>query len=343
VTVATAQKADFPVYLEGLGTVQPYNTVTIQSRVDGQIDKIFVKEGQIVKQGDPLLRIDPRPYQAALDQAKAKKDQDVANLTNAKLDLERYSTLAKQNFASRQQLDTQQSTVRQLTAQIEGDQAAIESAQVQLSYTQIQAPVSGRIGFFTVDEGNIVHATSTTGIMTITQIQPIAVVFTSPEDDLPKIYRAMQAGDVATTALTSDGSDTLATGKLIVINNQVDPASGTIGLKSEFANKDGVLWPGLSVDTRLLIQTLKNVVVVPADAVEHSESNLFAYVIGPDDKAQVRDITVGDSSSGKVVVTKGLNAGERVVVAGQYGLQQGTPVAINTQPPSSTLAQEQSQ
>lgn len=343
VTVATAQKSDFPVNLEGLGTVQAYNTVVIQSRVDGQIDKIFVKEGQIVKPGDLLLRVDPRPYQAALDQATAKKDQDQANLANAKLDLQRYSTLAQQNFASRQQLDTQQSTVRQLTAQIEGDQATIESAQVQLGYTLIRAPISGRIGFFTVDIGNIVHASSTTGIMTITQIQPIAVVFTAPEDELPKIYKAMQAGDVSTTALTTDDSDVLATGKLTVINNQVEATTGTIQLKAEFANKNGVLWPGLAVDTRLLTGTLKNVVVVPEDAVQHSQSSLYAYVVGPDDKAQMRVITVGDSGSGKIVITKGVNAGERVVVAGQYGLEQGSPLAISTQPENATLAQEQPQ
>ncbi|HVB89649.1 MAG TPA: efflux RND transporter periplasmic adaptor subunit [Beijerinckiaceae bacterium] len=343
VTVATAQSSAFPVYLTGLGTVQPLNIVTVQSRVDGQIDKIYVHEGQIVKQGDPLLRIDPRPYQAALDQANAKREQDTANLENAKLDLQRYMTLAKENFASRQQLNTQQATVRSQTAQIAADQAAVENAQVQLDYTEIRAPIGGRIGFFTVDQGNIVRAAATTGIMTIAQIQPISVVFTAPEQDLPKIAKAMRSGAVPVLALSTDQSRTLAKGKLTVINNQVDATTGTIQLKAEFANANGGLWPGLSVATRLLVRTLENAVVVPQDAVQHGLNGLYVYVVGSDDKARRRPIETGPSTVADVVVAKGLKAGERVVVAGQYRLKEGAPVTILKQPQSSAMAQEKPQ
>ena len=210
VTVATVQKADFPVYLNGLGTVQPYETVTVRSRVDGQIVKVDFRQGQMVKEGDVLVQIDPRPYQAALDQALAKKAQDEANLKNAQLNLERYASLAKQDFASRQQVDTQQATVDQLTAQVKGDQAAIENAQTQLSYTTIKAPLTGRTGFRLVDPGNIVHATDQTGIVTIVQLQPISVVFTAPEEEVPQINKALDDGNVPVKALSSDGLKNLS-------------------------------------------------------------------------------------------------------------------------------------
>jgi membrane fusion protein, multidrug efflux system len=205
VTVARAETADFPVYLDGLGTVEPYDTVTVRSRVDGEVVKIAFKQGQMVNQGDTLAQIDPRPYQAALDQALAKKAQDEANLKNAQLNLQRYDTLAKQDFASRQQLDTQQAMVDQLTAQIRGDQAAVDNAQTQVSYTTLQPPLSGKTGFRLVDPGNIVHAADTTGIVTIVKLQPISVVFTAPEEDVPQINKALAAGTVPVIALSSDG------------------------------------------------------------------------------------------------------------------------------------------
>jgi multidrug efflux system membrane fusion protein len=322
VTIALAQKADFPVYLNGLGTVEPYNTVTVSSRVDGEVTKVEFKQGQMVKQGDILVQIDPRPYQAALDQALAKKAQDEANLKNAQLNLQRTSTLAKEEVASRQQLDTQQASVDQLKAQIKGDQAAIENAQTQLDYATIRSPLSGKTGFRLVDPGNIVHAASTTGIVTIVKLQPISVVFTAPEEEVPQINKALAAGDVPVTALSSDGLKTLSQGKLALVNNAVDQASGTINMKATFQSTDNALWPGLSVSTRLLVDTLSQVTVIPQDAVQRGPSGLYAFVIGDDNKAKVQAIKVGQEGNGQSVVLHGLSPGQKVVVAGQYRLQQ---------------------
>jgi membrane fusion protein, multidrug efflux system len=326
VTSAQAQTADFPVYLNGLGAVEPYDTVTVNSRVDGEITKIAFKQGQMVKEGDLLAQIDPRPYQAALDQALAKKTQDEANLKNAQLNLQRYDTLAKQDFASRQQLDTQQATVDQLIAQIKGDQAAVDNAQTQLDYTSIRSPLSGKTGFRLVDPGNIVHASGTTGIVTIVKLQPISVVFTAPEEDVPQINKALAAGAVPVTALSSDGLKTLSQGHLALVNNAVDQASGNIRMKATFENTDNVLWPGLSVATRLLVDTLKQVIVVPSDAVERGPNGLYAFVVGEDNKVEMRDIKVGQEGNGQSVVLQGLTAGQKVVTAGQYRLKQGVLV-----------------
>jgi membrane fusion protein, multidrug efflux system len=340
VTVARAEKADFPVYLNGLGTIQPFNTVTVRSRVDGQITKVQFQQGRMVKQGDVLVQIDPRPYQAALDQVLSKKAQDEANLKNAKLNFNRYQTLADKDFASRQQVDTQQAMVEQLTAQISGDQAAIENAQTQLSYTNITAPLSGRAGFRLVDPGNIVHASDQNGIVTIVQLQPISAVFTAPEEDIQEINKALEEGLVPVKALSSDGLRVLAEGRLGRVDNQVDQASGTIRLKGVFDNKDNVLWPGLSVQTRLLVDTLKQIVVVPEDAVQHGPNGLYAFVVGDDNKVSVQPITVSHTDEGKAVVQRGLNAGQRVVVAGQYRLQAGTVVQPNEAPAATTLARD---
>jgi multidrug efflux system membrane fusion protein len=342
VTIARATTADFPVYLNGLGTVQPYDTVTVRSRVDGQIVKVAFKQGQMVNEGDLLLQIDPRPYQAALDQAAAKKAQDEASLKDAQLNLKRYGDLAKQDFASRQQLDTQQATVDQLTAQIKGDQAAIDNAQAQFSYTTIRAPLSGKTGFRIVDPGNIVHASDQNGIVTIVKLQPISVVFTAPEEDVPQINKALAAGTVPVTALSSDGSKTLSQGTLALVNNAVDQASGTISMKATFENKDNVLWPGLSVSTRLLVDTLKQVVVVPSDAVERGPNGLYAFVVGDADRAEMHDIKVSQEGNGQAVVTQGLSPGQRVVVAGQYRLQQGAVVQANEASPAAPTKEAQS-
>jgi membrane fusion protein, multidrug efflux system len=332
VTVADVKTADFPVYLNGLGTVEPYNTVTVRSRVDGAVTKITFKQGQMVKEGDVLVQIDPRPYQAALDQALSKKAQDEANLKNAQLNLQRYTTLAEKDYSSRQQLDTQQATVDQLIAQIKGDQAAIDNAQTQVGYTTIRSPLSGKTGFRLVDEGNIVHAADTTGIVTIVKLQPISVVFTAPEENVPEINKALAAGTVPVTALSSDGSKILSHGHLALVNNEVDQASGTIRMKATFQNDDNVLWPGLSVSTRLLVDTLKQVTVVPEDTVQHGPNGLYAFVIGDGSKAEMHDIKVDREGSGQAVVSQGLSAGQKVVVAGQYRLQQGAlvdPTAAN--------------
>ncbi len=325
VGVATVEKQDFPVYLTGLGTVQAFNTVLVRSRVDGQIDKIAFTEGHLVKQGDLLAEIDPRPYRAVLDQAKAKKDQDEANLANTNLDLQRFIKLGE--FATRQQLDTQRSSVSQLTAQIAADVAAISNAQTQLDYTQISAPISGVVGLRLVDIGNIVNASQQTGIVTITQIEPIAVIFTAPENELPNIKDAQGATPLKTIAMTTDGKRPLAEGKLAVVNNQVDSTSGTIRLKAVFENKDHALWPGLSVSTRLLVSTLKDATVVPDEAVQHGTQGLYAFVVDQDSKAELRTVKISQSIDGRSVIEQGLSPGEKVITTGQFKVAPGTLVS----------------
>jgi membrane fusion protein, multidrug efflux system len=325
VTVAKVVKGDFPVYLNSLGTVQPYDTVTVRSRIDGEVTTVSFRQGQMVKEGDVLVQIDPRPYQAALDGALAKKAQDEANLKNAELNLARYRTLATQDSVSRQQLDTQQAAVDQLNAQIKGDQAAIDNAQTQLSYTTIRAPMTGRTGFRFVDPGNIVHAADTTGIVTIVKLQPISVVFSAPEDELPSINAALAAGSVPVTALSSDGLRTLAQGRLALVNNVVDEASGTIRMKATFANADNALWPGLSVSTQLLVKTLKQVTIIPQDAIQRGEDGLYVFVV-EDGKVAPRAIKVVQEGNGQAVVGEGLSPGDTVVTAGQYRLQKGSVV-----------------
>jgi membrane fusion protein, multidrug efflux system len=323
VTVAPVEKSDFPVYLTGLGTVQGFNTVVVRTRVDGQIDKIAFQEGQLVKQGDLLAEIDPRPFQAALDQAKAKKEQDEANLANANLDLQRFTKLGE--FATKQQTDTQRSTVQQLTAQIAADTAAISNAQTQLDYTAIKAPISGVAGLRQVDIGNIVNAATQTGLVTIAQIEPIAVIFTAPEEQLPYINEAQAAAPLKVIAITTDGKKPLADGVLSVVNNQVDTTSGTIRLKAVFQNKNHALWPGQSVSTRLLVKTLKDATVIPDDAVQHGTDGLYAYIVNSDNKAELRKIKVGQSIDGRSVVN-GLSPGQQVITTGQYKVQPGTLV-----------------
>src|ERR1700692_4586617 len=335
VSIAPVEKADFPVYLTGLGTVQGFNTVVMRTRIDGQIDKIAFQEGQLVKQGDLLAEIDPRPFQASLDQAKAKKDQDEANLANANLDLQRYTKLGE--FATRQQLDTQRSTVQQLTAQIAADAAAIANAQTQLDYTAIKAPISGIVGLRQVDTGNIVNAATQTGIVTITQIEPIAVIFTAPEEQLPYINEAQTIAPLKVIAITTDGKKPLAEGALAVVNNQVDTTSGTIRLKAVFDNKNHALWPGQSVSTRLLVKTLKDATVVPDDAIQHGTDGLYAYAVGKDNKAELRKVKVSQSIDGRSVVDEGLSPGDQVITAGVYKVQPGT--AVSTAVASSDPAQ----
>jgi multidrug efflux system membrane fusion protein len=335
VSVSQVEKADFPVYLTGLGTVQAFNTVVVRTRVDGQIDKIAFQEGQTVKQGDLLAEVDPRPFQAVLDQAKAKKVQDEANLANANLDLQRYTKLGE--FATRQQTDTQRSTVAQLTAQIAADEAAISNAQTQLDYTQVKTPITGVVGLRQVDVGNIVNASTQTGIVTVTQIEPITVIFTAPEEQLPYISEAQKVAPLKTIAITTDGKKPLAEGQLSVINNQVDTTSGTIRLKAVFDNKDHALWPGQSVSTRLLVKTLKDATVVPDDAVQHGTNGLYAYAVSQDNKAELRQVKVSQSIDGRSVIEEGLKPGEHVITGGQFKVRPGslvtTAVASSGQAP----------
>ncbi len=328
VGASDVKTGDFPVVLTGLGTVQPYNTVLIRSRVDGQVMKIAFEEGQIVHQGDLLVEIDPRPYQAALDQAKAKKEQDAANLENTKRDLARSQSLVQNNYVTRQTLDTQASTVAQLTAQLAADDAATETASVQLGYATIRAPITGRVGFRLVDQGNIVNAASETGIVSIAQIEPIAVVFTEPEKSLGQITDGLKTGALDIQALTSDGTKVLALGKLETLNNEIDTSTGTIRLKAAFANTDHHLWPGLSVSTALTVATLHDVVMVPATAVQHGPSGLYAFVIGQDGKVDAQPLKVSLSDDKTAVVTDGIKAGDKVVTSGQYRLQPHTLVKI---------------
>lgn len=325
VKIATVEQADFPVYLTGLGTVQGFNTVLVRTRVDGQINKIDFVEGQFVKQGDALVEIDPRPFQAALDQAKAKKQQDEANLANANLDLQRFTRLGE--FATKQQTDTQRALVAQLTAQIAADQAAIENAQTQLDYATVKAPISGIVGIRQVDVGNIVNSATQTGIVSIAQIEPITVIFTAPEEQLPDIRAALSASPPKVIALSTDGKKVLSQGTLALINNQVDTTSGTIRLKAVFDNKDHALWPGQSVSTRLLVATLQGATVVPDDAVQHGNDGLYAFSVNVENKAVLRPIKVSKSIDGRSVVDEGLSPGDRVITAGQYKVQPGSLVA----------------
>jgi membrane fusion protein, multidrug efflux system len=324
VSIAPVQKADFPVYLTGLGTVQGFNTVLVRTRVDGQIDKVTFKEGQMVNQGDLLVEIDPRPFQATLDQAKAKKAQDEANIANANVDLQRFTKLGE--FATKQQTDTQRTTVQMLTAQIAADDAAIFNAQTQLDYTQVKSPISGVAGLRQVDIGNIVNASTQTGIVTIAQIEPISVIFTAPEERLPDINEGQASQALKVIAITTDGKKPLAEGTLAVVNNQVDSTSGTIRLKGVFDNKNHALWPGQSVSTRLLIKTLKDATVVPDDAIQHGTSGLYVYAVNQDNKAEMHKVKVSQSIDGRSVIEEGLTPGQQVITAGQYKVSPGTLV-----------------
>ena len=340
VGIADAQRSDFRMYLNGLGFVQAWNTVIIRTRVDGQIDKVAFKEGEDVSKGDLLVQIDPRPFQAALDQALAKKKTDESLLENSKRDLVRYTTVGTL-AVTQQQIDTQRAVVAQQESQLKNDQAVIDNAQVQLGYTTIKAPLSGRIGFRSVDQGNIVHAGDPNGVASIAQIQPIAVIFTAPEEELGRINTALKGGPLPVIAYSSDGKTELDRGMLALIDNQVDITTGTIRLKAQFPNKDHKLWPALTVATRLLIQTLHNVVVVPDTAIQRGPNGLYAYVVDDDGKAQMRNVKVGPIEDGRAVVLEGVDAGQHVVTSGYYRLQPGSAVEIR-QPNNDEAANQRS-
>jgi multidrug efflux system membrane fusion protein len=324
--VATAERRDVPLYLSGLGTVQAFNTVTIKTRVDGELQKVAFIEGQEVKAGDVLAQIDPRPFQAALDQAVAKKAQDDAQLQNAKLDLQRFADLATRSFASKQQVDTQRAMVAQLEAQTRGDQATIDNARTQLGYTTIVSPLAGRIGIRLLDQGNIVHANDATGLVIVTQLHPISVIFTLPEDQLGSVKSAMVSGPARILAASRDGKQLLAEGALALVDNQIDQTTGTIRLKGTFPNQDGALWPGEFVNIRLLARTASGVVTVPETALQRGPQGYYAYVVKPDGTVDMRPLEVGEVADGVAIVSHGLDAGERVVTAGQYRLAPGARI-----------------
>jgi membrane fusion protein, multidrug efflux system len=332
VTTAAVKRQDFEVYLRGLGQVQALNSVLVRARVDGTLQQVPVKEGQMVKTGDLIAVIDPRPYQSALDQANAKLAQDQADLANAKLDLQRYTSLVKQDYASRQQMDTQQALVNHDGAAIIGDEAAVEAAKLNVSYAYILSPIDGRTGLRQVDPGNMIHSSEAVGIMTITQVQPIAATFTLPQDQLPQVTKAMADGPVKALAYSSDDKTLLDTGTVLTPDNSIDTTTGTIKLKATFPNPGNLLWPGQFVNVRVLVGTQKNVVTVPTAAVQHGPSGLYAYVVKPDATVGRQNITVGLDNGTTTVVTDGLAAGDAVVVAGQSRLQVGTKVAATAQP-----------
>jgi membrane fusion protein, multidrug efflux system len=328
--IAVAARADVPVYLEGLGTVQAYFTVTITARVDGQLDKIAFTEGQTVRQGDLLAQIDPRPYQAALEQMIAAKDKDVAQLGSATSDLERYRILAPKNLTSKQQLDSQQALVAQLMAQIKGDQAGIENARTQLGYTSIRSPIAGITGIRHVDPGNIVRAADTSGIVVVTQIEPISCIFTLPEDALPRVMSALQAGPVIVIAVSRDDRTELDRGSVALVDNQIDPATGTIRLKATFQNSHHALWPGEYINARVLVHTEHDALTVPTAAIQHGPDGAFAYVVGNDATVAARPVQVGGESGALTIVTGGLRDGERIVTSNHYRLQPGAHIRIVT-------------
>jgi membrane fusion protein, multidrug efflux system len=332
VEIATAARSDMPVYLTGLGNVQAFNTVTVRSRVDGELQKVAYTEGQAVKPGDLLAQIDPRPFQAQLDQAIAKQAQDTAQLTSARLNLQRFQALVTKEFATRQSVDDQTALVGQLEATVKGDQAAVENARVQLGYTTITSPLTGRTGIRLVDQGNIVHATDTGGLVVITQLQPISVVFTLPEAEVPALQADMARGTVAAIALSQDGDHELDRGTVALLDNLIDQTTGTIRLKATFPNAHDALWPGQFVKVRVLLRTDADVVTVPSSAVQHAPDGLFAYVVKPDQTVERRDVSVGDEGDGRSEITKGLAPGEQVVSAGQYRVQPG--VRVSAQPPT---------
>lgn len=328
VQATTASRSDVPVTVEGLGTVQAFYTATLAAQVNGQLQQVFFSEGQSVKKGQLLAQIDPRPLQAALDQAQATKDKDAATLEAAQRDLTRYQLLAPRNLASKQQLDQQRGLVQGLNAQLKIDQAAIDNARTQLGYTRITAPFDGRTGIRLVDPGNNVHATDTNGIVVVTQMQPISVVFTLPEDVLPQVSAALERGAAAVTALSRDDKTELDQGTLAVIDNQIDATTGTIKLKATFPNKHNALWPGQFVNARVLLAQLHSAVTVPNTAVQPGANGSFIYVIRPDMTVEARPVQIGQETAGRIVVLAGLSAGERVVTTNQYRLAPGTRVHV---------------
>ena len=326
VETATVDRRSVPIYGPGIGTIDAYNTVTVRSRVDGAIDRIAFREGQAVKEGDVLALVDPRPFQAALDQATAKKAQSEANLANARADVARSQQLAERAYASRQTLETQQANVAQLTAQVQQDQAAIDNARTQDDYATIRAPLEGRTGLRLVDQGNIVRSSDAAGIVTIAQIHPIAGLFTLPERTLPEVQAALARGRVPVQALAQDGRTELAGGALALIDNSVDRATGTIKLKAVFANEGNRLWPGQFVNFRVLLDTLANALTVPSDAVQRGQAGLAVYALKEDGAVALKSVKVGPIVAGLAVIEDGLSEGETVVVSGQYRLKEGSKV-----------------
>jgi multidrug efflux system membrane fusion protein len=332
VTVASAQKQDLPIYITGLGSIQAYYTVSVKSRVDGQLVDVRFKEGQFVNKGELLAVIDPRPYQVALEQAQAQSFKDQATLRDAKLNYQRYKDLLQNSGAmSQQQVDTQQATVDQLEGAVRNDQAAVDSAKLNLTYCHITAPVPGRIGLRLVDPGNIVHASDANPMLVITELQPITAIFTLPEDQLPEVAQHMRKGSLEVDAYSRDDVTKLTTGKLLTIDNQIDQTTGTGRLKAVFENKESALWPNQFVNIHLLLETQKGVTVVPSAAVQHGPQGNYVYVMKPDHTVEVRQVNVSVTQGNLSAIASGLAPGDTVVTDGQDKLQQGSKVQPHTQ------------
>ncbi len=326
VGVAPVQRRDMPVYLTGLGSVQAFNTVTVRTRVDGQLVSVNFREGQEVHKGDLLAVIDPRPFQDALNQAEATLSRDQSNLRNTQLDLERYQALYKAGVIAQQQYNTQQSTVGQMQGAVRADQAAVNNAKLNLAYAHITAPITGRIGLRLVDPGNMVHASDQNGLLVIAQLEPIAVMFTLPEDNLQAVLQRIRTGTLEVDAYTRDNRTRVAKGKLLTIDNQIDPSTGTFKLKSVFDNRDRALWPNQFVNARILLNTIQGALLVPAAAIQHGAQGDFVYVVKPDNVVDARAVHVALTEGISSAVDRGVQAGEQVVTDGQDKLQPGSKV-----------------
>ena len=334
VAVATVQRQDMPVYLTGLGTVIAFNTANIKSRVDGQIMRVLVREGQTVNEGELLIAIDPRPFEVQLEQAQAQLSRDQAQLSDAKLNLTRYTTLIPSGSIAQQQVDTQKALVGQLEGTVRNDQAQIDNAKLQIIYCHITAPFKGRVGLRQVDPGNIVHASDTNPMLILTQLQPIAVIFTLHEDQLPSVAQHMKKGTLEVDAFSRDDQTKLAVGKLLTIDNQIDPSTGTAKLKAVFDNKDNQLWPNQFVNANLLLETRKNATVVPTAAILRGPQGTFVYTVKPDNTVEARPVTVSLIQGNLTAMASGLTPGDIVVTDGQDKLQTGSKIEPRNSAPA---------